>query len=205
MPRRARQVVVGTPVHIIQRGHNRQVCFFADADYRFYLRQLEEQSQNHGCSIHAYVLMTNHIHMLLTPNEKNSVSALMKHVNQRYVRRVNRIYERTGTLWEGRFKSCVTSSDRYALACYRYIELNPVRAKMVDHPSHYRWSSYSANAEARFSSIVSPHSIYLALGKNSVERRRKYRRLVQSGLGENTINRIRHATNSNLSLDDSDE
>lgn len=205
MPRRARQVVAGIPVHVIQRGHNRQACFFADADYRFYLRQLEEQSKNQGCSIHAYVLMTNHIHMLVTPNEKNSVSALMKYVNQRYVRHVNRIYERTGTLWEGRFRSCVTSSDRYALACYRYIELNPVRAKMVDHPTHYRWSSYSANAEGRFSSIVSPHSIYLALGRHNVERRRQYRALVQSGLDENTINRIRHATNSNLILDDSDE
>ena len=149
--------------------------------------------------------MTNHIHMLITPNEKDSVSALMKHVNQRYVRHVNRIYERTGTLWEGRYRSCLTLSDSYALACYRYIELNPVRAKMVDHPTHYRWSSYSANAEGWYSSIVSPHSIYLALGTNGAQRRQQYRALVQSGLDENTINRIRHATNSNLILADSDK
>ena len=205
MPRRARQVVAGIPLHIIQRGHNRQACFFADADYVYFLRQLEEQATNHGCSIHAYVLMTNHIHILLTPNDKDSVSLLMKYVNQRYVRYVNRIYERTGTLWEGRFKSCLTPSDRYALACYRYIELNPVRANIVKHPMHYRWSSYSANAEGRFNSLVSPHSIYLELGTYDLERRRRYRALVQSGLDENTLNRIRHATNSNSILGNEDK
>ena len=204
LPRQARNVVAGIPLHVIQRGHNRQACFFADPDYLYFLRNLEEQANNHGCSIHAYVLMTNHVHLLLTPSEKDSASSLMKYVNQRYVRYVNKIYKRTGTLWEGRFKSCMTTSDRYALACYRYIELNPVRANIVKHPIQYRWSSYAANAEGRFSSLVCPHSIYSALGNNRFERRSRYRALVHSGLDENTLNRIRYATYSNAVLGDTE-
>lgn len=200
MPRRARLAVAGIPWHIIQRGHNRRACFFADADYRYFLKHLEEQAENFGCQIHAFVLMTNHVHMLVTPDAKESVSLMMKHVNQRYVQFINRTYDRSGTIWEGRFKSCLTETDNYALACYRYIELNPVRANIVDHPRKYRWSSYSVNADGWLNPLLSPHSVYLALGESGPERRRRYRALVQSGLDEETLTRIRTATNSNLVL-----
>ena len=190
-------------MHVIQRGHNRQVCFFADGDDQYYLRHLNEQSIKYDCSIHAYVLMTNHVHLLVTPEKREGVSLMMKNLSQRYVQYVNRVYERRGTLWEGRFRSFLTQSDSYALACYRYIELNPVRANMVEHPREYKWSSYAANADGRATSLVTPHSIYLALGTDDVARRRRYRALVQSGLDEDILNKIRYAINSSTVLGDS--
>ncbi len=203
MPRQARQAAADIPWHVIQRGHDRHACFFADGDYHFYLRHLKEQASQHGCSIHAYVLMTNHVHMLVTPDTKEGVSLMMKNLSQRYVQYINRAYERIGTLWDGRFRSCLTLSDSYALACYRYIELNPVRANMVELPIDYRWSSYSVNAEGRANSLVTPHSVYLALGTDDLARRRRYRALVQSGLNEDTLNKIRYAINSSTVLEDS--
>lgn len=200
MPRQARLVVAGMPLHIIHRGHNRCACYFADADYQYFLRQLGESAREHGCSIHAYVLMTNHVHLLVTPESKDSAWLMMKRLNQRYVRYANRKYERSGTLWEGRFKSCLTQSDNYALACYRYIELNPVRAGIVDHPKKYRWSSYVANAQGWANGLLTPHSVYLALDVEERERQRRYRKLVQSGLDDDTLIRIRNATNSNKVL-----
>jgi putative transposase len=140
VPRRARLAIAGTPWHIIQRGHNRCACFFHEEDYRFYLEQLGTQAQKFGCLVHAYRLMTNHAYLLLTPHEKNSASLLMKHLSQRYVQFINRTYRRSGTLWEGRFKSCLTQETRCVLACYRHIELNPVRTGMVPHPLDYPWS-----------------------------------------------------------------
>ena len=138
MPRRARLSLPGIPWHIIQRGNNRAVCFHAEADYQYYLHYLKEFADKFGCEVHAYVLMTNHIHLLLTPAKEDSAGLLMKHLGQRYVQYVNRTYQRSGTLWEGRFRSCLTQTEDYVLACYRYIELNPVRAGMVMKPQHYR-------------------------------------------------------------------
>lgn len=146
--RRPRLTTANIPLHIIQRGNNRQACFFADEDYRCYLEWLEEYSHTSGCAIHAYVLMTNHVHLLLTPSEATSTCMLMKRLGQRYVQYVNRVYKRSGTLWEGRYRSCLAQDDLYLLACQRYIELNPVRATMVDTPDEYRWSSYRTNALA---------------------------------------------------------
>jgi putative transposase len=188
------------PLHVIQRGHNRGVIYFEDADYNYFLQRLGESASEHGCSIHAYVLMTNHVHLLLTPQARDSASLMMKHLNQRYVRYVNRKYERSGTLWEGRFRSCLTQSDNYVLACYRYIELNPVRGGIVSQPKQYRWSSYAANAKGWSNRLLTPHSVYLALAADDEERRRCYRKLVQSGLDEDTLVRIRSATNSNRVL-----
>lgn len=131
MPRRARLSIPGIPWHIIQRGNNRTACFYADEDYRRYLDTLGEQAEKHGCQIHAYVLMTNHVHLLITPEREESAGLLMKHLGQRYVQYVNRTYRRSGTLWESRFRSCLAREEEYVLACYRYIELNPVRADMV--------------------------------------------------------------------------
>lgn len=135
MPRRARLAVAGIPWHVIQRGNNRTACFYADEDYVRYLETLGDMARKYGCAIHAYVLMTNHVHLLLTPKKADSAALLMKHLGQRYVQYVNRVYRRSGTLWEGRFRSCLTQNEEYVLSCYRYIELNPVRAAMVQHPS----------------------------------------------------------------------
>lgn len=172
MPRRARIAISGIPRHIIQRGNNRSACFYADEDYQRYLDTMQELTDRYGCSIHAYVLMTNHVHLLLTPKRTDSASLFMKHLGQRYVQYVNRTYRRSGTLWEGRFRSCLTQKEDYVLTCYRYIELNPVRADMVSHPQDYRWSSYRVNGEGKPSSLLRPHSEYLHLGRDEGERGR---------------------------------
>lgn len=145
MPRRARLLLPGVPLHIIQRGNNRQACFFGDDDYGFYLDWLTEHARKTGCKVHAYVLMTNHVHLLLSSSKPEGAGALMKALGQRYVQYVNRTYHRSGTLWEGRFRSCLVQEEAYLLACQCYIELNPVRAGMVRRPGDYRWSSYRAN------------------------------------------------------------
>lgn len=156
MPRRARLAVPGIPWHIIQRGNNRSPCFYADEDYRRYLDTLAEQAVKYDCAIHAYVLMTNHVHLLLTPQQEDSAALLMKHLGQRYVQYINRTYRRSGTLWEGRFKSCLAQEERYVLTCYRYIELNPVRANMVARPEDYRWSSYHTNGIGQPDPLITP-------------------------------------------------
>ncbi len=146
MPRKPRFYLPGVPAHIVQRGNDRQATFFGDGDCAAYLGWLREGADRHGCAIHAYVLMTNHVHLLLTPEEPDSISRLVQTVGRHYVTYVNHTYGKSGTLWEGRHKGCVISSDDYLLYCMRYIELNPVRADMVSHPQDYRWSSYHVNA-----------------------------------------------------------
>jgi len=200
MPRRARLAVAGVPWHIIQRGNNRSNCFFSETDYLFYLDTLEKQANKHGCDVHAYVLMTNHVHLLLTPEQENSAALLMKNLGQCYVQYVNKKYKRSGTLWEGRFRSCLTQSDTYVLACYRYIEMNPVRAKMVDHPRQYQWSSYRANAEGRKNALLTPHDQYLKISKEELSRRKGYRALFKNYLETENENKIREATNGNFVL-----
>jgi putative transposase len=200
MPRRARLAVAGIPWHIIQRGVNRGACFFAEDDYRFYLHYLREYSRDFGCEVHAYVLMTNHVHLLLTPVEADSASRMMKHLGQRYVQYVNRVSTRTGTLWEGRFRSCLTQAEDYVLACYRYIELNSVRAGMVTHPKHYRWSSYAANAEGKADPVITTHDQYRRLGRTGDSRQEAYRALFRAHLDPATVTQIRQATNGNYAL-----
>ena len=200
MPRRARLSLPGIPWHIIQRGNNRSACFYADDDYHYYLDTLKDQADKYGCNIHAYVLMTNHVHLLLTPEEKESASLLMKHLGQRYVQYINRTYRRSGTLWEGRFKSCLAQSEDYALACYRYVELNPVRANMVTHPRDYQWSSYLANAHGHFNNVITPHDQYLSMGCNDSSRQAAYRQLLEECLDPAVIDSIRCSTNGNYVL-----
>ncbi|PTR10619.1 REP element-mobilizing transposase RayT [Nitrosospira sp. Nsp5] len=154
MPRRARLVLPNIPLHIIQRGNNRQACFFADEDYSVYLDWLAEHASKTGCQVHAYVLMTNHVHLLISADGVEAPGLLMKVLGQCYVQYVNRTYQRSGTLWEGRFRSCLIQDEIYLLACQRYIELNPVRAGMVAHPTEYRWSSYRANAQGEVDALV---------------------------------------------------
>jgi putative transposase len=200
MPRHARIAVAGIPWHIIQRGNNRTACFYTEADHHFYLRTLEEQSQECHCDVHAYVLMTNHVHLLITPRERDSTATLMKHLGQRYAQYVNRTYQRTGTLWEGRFRSCLAQHSGYLLTCQRYIELNPVRANMVADPAGYPWSSYRSNALGEPNPVLTPHPDYIALGACDSDRRRQYRRLFDSRLDEQAVAEIRAATNGNYVL-----
>src|SRR5690242_8552807 len=170
MPRTARFIVPDLTVHIVQRGHDRQPCFFDETDYRAYLGYLAEFALKASCSVHAYCLMTNHVHLLVTPHSANSCAKLMKNVGQHHVQRINSRRGRTGTLWEGRFYSCPVTTEAYALACYRYIELNPVRAGMVAHPSEYRWSSYGANAIGQRNGFLVTHAAYFAIADDAERR-----------------------------------
>jgi len=200
MPRRARLAIPGIPWHIIQRGNNRSACFFADEDYRRYLDTLTDLSGKYGVSVHAYVLMTNHVHLLVTPERSDSAALLMKHLGQRYVQYINRSYRRSGTLWEGRFRSCLAQDEGYVLACYRYIELNPVRANMVNQPGDYRWSSHRANALGQDDRLITPHEQYLRLASSDETRRALYRGLFRAHLDEELVRDIRDATNGNYAL-----
>jgi len=194
MARRPRHVVPGQALHLIQRGNNRQAIFFADADYRFYHEALQDAAQRYGCAVHAYVLMTNHVHLLLTPSTDVSPSRVMQSVGRRYVRYVNTVYQRTGTLWEGRFKSAIVDSEQYLLTCSRYIELNPVRAGMMAAPQDYPWSSYRYNAQGEHDGLLEPHDVYRRLGPDNASRQQRYRRLFQELLDSGELGRIRSAT-----------
>jgi putative transposase len=200
MPRRARLVLADIPLHIIQRGNNRHRCFFTEADYPVYLAMLHACATSAGCQIHAYVLMTNHVHLLVSPGRAVAPGEMMKGLGQRYVQYVNRRYGRTGTLWEGRFRSCLVECARYLLTCQRYIELNPVRAKIVSHPAHYQWSSYRANAHGEASQLITPHLIYTELGHRPAAREAAYRQLFRDALPTKTLNKVRRATNGNFAL-----
>jgi putative transposase len=191
MPRQPRPDLAGVPQHVVQRGNDRQACFFEDADYRAYLTGLREASLRYGCLVHAYVLMTNHVHLLLTPSARGGVSRMMQWLGRNYVGHVNVRYRRTGTLWEGRYKSCLVDTDHYLLTCYRYIELNPVRAAMVATPGEYRWSSYHANADGAGDPLIRFHPEYLRLGPDLAARQRAYRTLFDDVLTPERVTEIR--------------
>ncbi|WP_310451749.1 transposase [Sulfuritalea sp.] len=157
MPRRPRIHLAGIPLHIVQRGHNRDACFFGEDDYHAYRHWLGEALKTSGCQLHAYVLMTNHVHLLLTPPAPEAVTQLVISLGRRYVHYINKTYRRTGTLWDSRYKSSLVQADAYLLLCQRYIELNPVRAAMVDDPAHYRWSSYRANGLGQPDPLLTRH------------------------------------------------
>jgi putative transposase len=192
--------VPGVAVHVIQRGNNRVACFGHDNDYLMYLAHLRQLSEKYECSVHAYCLMTNHVHLLITPQAADACPGLMRDLGQRYVQYFNRRYERSGTLWEGRFKSCIAQSALYILGCYRYIELNPVRASMVDHPSGYLWSSYAVNSGMRSDPLITPHSEFMALSAVPESRHCAYRALVDQRLEPGLQKAIRDATNGGYPL-----
>jgi putative transposase len=166
----------------VQRGNNRQAVFFGDDDQRGYLEWLSEPATTHGCAIPAYVLMNNHTHLLMTPVERRSVSDTLQALGRRFVPYINHSYGRTGTLWEGRFKANRLQEDAYPLTCHRCIELNPVRAGMVDDPADYRWSSYRANALGEDNPLLHAHPLYSALGADDAGRHAAYRELFAAGL-----------------------
>jgi len=146
MPRKPRMYLAGVPCHVVQRGNNRDACFFTDDDYQLYRETLRDACRSYRVDVHAYVLMTNHVHLLMTPQTIEGISRVMQSLGRRYVQYVNRSYQRVGTLWESRHKASLVDAKNYLLACYRYIELNPVAAGMVEHPGDYRWSSFTCNA-----------------------------------------------------------
>lgn len=200
MSRHTRLILPAVPLHIIQRGNNRGPCFAGPADYLVYLTLLRQYAADSACHIHAYVLMTNHVHLLLSTDDRTGPSVLMRRLGQHYVQYFNRRHERSGTLWEGRFRSCLVDSERYLLVCQRYIELNPVRARMVDTPETYPWSSYRANALGTDDSLVTPHLAYTGLGADDAGRRAAYRSLFSEELSEQLLTDIRHAGNSSRPL-----
>ena len=196
MPRTARLFLPGMPLHVVQRGADRQACFFEAGDYLWYLQQLQRHCRQQECLLHAYVLMTNHVHLLLSAKKIENISQLMKSLNQDYAHYINWRRYRTGPLWDGRYKSCVVQDATYLLVCQRYIELNPVRAGMVQFPGNYRWSSYRGNAEGRSDPLVEPHPLYLGLGASPGDRQQAYAALFQADEG-NAFQALRDASRSN--------
>lgn len=200
MPRKPRFYLPNLPVHIVQRGNNRQTVFFAPDDYLTYLRLLEEGAQECYCAIHAYALMPNHIHLLVTPTIDKGVSRMMQYVGRKYVAYVNQRYNRTGTLWEGRHKGCVISAKEYLLPCSRYVELNPVRLGIVDQVEDYRWSSYRFNALGEHNPVLSPHMLYKQLGDTKLERLAEYKKLFLNDLSHEQLIKLRKATQTGTPL-----
>ena len=203
MARLPRYIIPGQPQHIIQRGNNRQVIFAADADYQFFRDALVEAAKKHGLTIHAYVWMTNHIHLLATPEFDHSISKVLQSVGRRYVQYFNFTYRRSGTLWEGRYRATVVSSEQYLLTLMRYIELNPVRAGMVAHPGDYPWSSYRHHAQGESgvnADWLTAHEEYLRLGRNEADRQSAYRELFQAAISSKDLAEIRECTHKGWAL-----
>jgi putative transposase len=162
------------PHHIIQRGNNRQAIFFTADDYRYYRESLRQAKRTYQCRIYAYVLMTNHVHLLVEPPQAEDLGRFMQSVGRRYVRYINDTYQRSGTLWEGRYKSAVISRDEYVMMCSRYIELHPVRAGMVRHPGAYRWSSYRGRALGVPDALLDADPWYPGLRTHATARQQAY-------------------------------
>lgn len=200
MARQPRPVVPDVPLHITQRGNNRLNCFFEHGDYLVYLNLLRTAAYDSICQVHAYVLMTNHVHLLVSPKDERGPSLLMKSLGERYVQYVNRRYSRTGGLWEGRYHSCLVESERYLMVCHRYIELNPVRAGLTIHPVDYPWSSYRRNAHGGDNLLVTPHELYARLGNHAASREDAYRELFKDVLTAERLVELRQATHCNRLL-----
>jgi putative transposase len=200
MARPPRLELPDVPLHVVQRGNNRAACFFTETDRRFYLKCLSSAALARGCAIHAYVLMTNHVHLLVTPCEAGAVGAMMQDIGRRYVRVINTIHRRTGSLWEGRFKASLVDSESYLFNCHRYIELNPVRAGIVGHPAAYPWSSHGHYGGAHANGLITEHPEYQRLGRTENERRASFRALCAEPLQPHVIDRIRTAINTDSAV-----
>lgn len=196
MPRQCRYFIPGIPQHVITRGVDKQAVFFHEQDYELYLKALRDAATRTECSIHAYVLMTNHVHLLVTPEREKSLPLMMQAMGRNYVQRLNVRYGRTGTLWEGRYKASLVQDSRYLLTCQRYIELNPVRAGMVAGPGEYPYSSYACHAVGSDDATITAHACYLELAVDALARQRAYRRLFHNMIEEKSLSRIRKNTNA---------
>jgi len=200
MSRPPRLELPGVPLHVRQRGNNRAACFFGDVDRRFYLKCLAQGAAHYGCAIHAYVLMTNHVHLLVSPARSGAVGRMLQHVGRRYVRVINTLHGRTGSLWEGRFKSSLVYDERYLLTLHQYIEENPVRARMAVSPGAYPWSSHAHYAGDQVDRLVSEHALFLSLGRDPAQRQRALRELFRTELGQKELEHIRAAINAGCPL-----
>ncbi len=194
MARLPRLAVAGQPHHLIQRGTNRQPIFRDAADFTRMLQLLSDHSRSNQVAIHAYVLMGNHFHLLVTPGQAKGLSTMMQGVGRAYVRYFNDRYHRTGTLWEGRFKGTVIDSEHYLFICMAYIELNPVRAGIVASPGEYAWSSYSHNTGQRKDPLIREHPLFWALGNTPFAREAAYRDIVEAGVSANKQAEVTDAT-----------
>jgi putative transposase len=204
MARLPRLTVPGHAHHIIQRGNNRQPIFAAEADYRRLLEFLEEHSREARVAVHAYVLMSNHFHLLATPETEDGIPHMMQAVGRRYVRYFNDRQQRTGTLWEGRYRSTLIQAQRYLLACMVYIDLNPVRAGMVDSADRYPWSSHAHYVSGRTDRLITPHPIWWELGNTPFAREAAYRELVQAGLASTQERALTESTLRGWALGEAD-
>lgn len=191
MARQPRLDLPGIPQHVVQRGNNRLPCFLEDADRHAYLRLLGGALRDCGCALHAYVLMDNHVHLLMTPGATGAISRLMQKLGRRYVSQFNARHHRTGTLWEGRYKACLVDGTSHVLRCQRYIDLNPVRARMTADPSDYPWSSCASHCGMRANPLLTPHPSYAALGLTPVTRSSVYRELLREALSDDDLDAIR--------------
>jgi putative transposase len=200
MPRLARFTPAGIPQHVIQHGNNRQVTFCCDEDFAFYIYWLQHYSEKSDVEIHAWVLMTNHVHRLATPKLADGLSKMMQSLGRMYVRYFNKQYKRVGTLREGWFKLLIVKTENYLLRCYRYIELNPLRAGMVSGPAEYKWSSYQCNALGKQSDLLTPHDEYLILSKSRDKRQKIYRDLFKYQLDKELVTKINDATNKGMAI-----
>lgn len=204
MARHPRIVVPGVPLHIVQRGNDRRDVFHSAEDFERYLSILNEARTDADCVVHAYVLMSNHVHLVVTPNGDRAPAQLMQMIGRRYVPWYNVRYGHAGTLWEGRYWSAPIDSDAYLLACMRYVDLNPVRACIVERPSDYRWSSYRANAVGTHDALVTRHPLYLALAESRELQAAAYRALADHALSPETVGAIRTATWRGTPIGDDD-
>ncbi len=202
MTGRIRYFVEGQPQHLVHRGHNKGAIFAEPGDYRYFMACLKQACDAERLAVHAYVLMTNHIHLLATPETAVSLPRTLQSVGRRYTEYFNRGRGRTGTLWEGRYRTTLIDSDRYLLTCMRYIELNPVRAGMVAEPADYPWSSHRGNAAGVRDPLLSPHPLYLEFGRDAADREAAYRALFRERLTAAEIDAIRQATNRAWALGD---
>ncbi len=200
MARRGRLEIAGVPKHVIQRGNDRAPRFFAEADYLAYLHWLAEGCRSYGVGIHAYCLMTNHAHLLLTPAHVGALARVMQYLSRHYVNYVNRVHGRTGTLWEGRFKASLVDSEAYLLTLYRYIDQNPVRARMVSRPEDYRWSSARTHVTGARDDRLTDHEVYWRLASDDVARREGYAALLDGRIEDEALEAIRAAVRTNLAL-----
>ena len=200
MPRRPRLAAAGVPMHITQRGHNRGLTFLDAADFAAFLGCLRDASRRKQCAVHAYALMSNHVHLLVTPGLPNAASHLMQSIGRRYVRYFNDRHRCRGTLWDGRFRSSIVDTAAYLLACCRYIDLNPVRAGIVSTPDAYEWTSYARLGLGSTNDLLTPHPEYLALGPTAELRTAAYRSFCQGLNGNRASRSIRHATHRGEAL-----
>ena len=208
MPRRPRLYLPEQPQHLVVRGHNRDPILARREDFRFLYGCVRDASQRYGVAVHAWVFMHNHIHLLATPDDADSLPRTMQSIGRRYAQYFNRSYHRSGALWEGRYKASLVDTEHYLLACYRYIELNPVRAGIVRQPEDYPYCSYAANALRKPDPLITPHPLYLALGQGSESPSatptpavcEAYRALVRETLPSKVVTHIRRGTNNGLGI-----